>query len=512
MNPNMKTINRFISDCRKRLNQQIILEVLAEVCLVITLISCLISLVYIFRGYAVERLSILALLAPMLLATLVYYIRRKKCDAKASLFADDFFSLNNALSSARSFARLTDKGAFHEVHFQRTSQQCSELKSSAIPIQKPWQKIIAASLYLCLCLVLLTYEDSPEIAAQKAEQEKLLAITKEINNSLKKKVEELEKTLTKEEKDELNKSTLKEKITKLKSESDKLNHLKKLAAIEQDLKKLKDSLSTQDDRRLLEKLSDKLANSLKNKKLAEEFQKGQYGQAAKELGKLKMNDSDKLKSLAQKNKNLQELSKAMQKALKDLKLNKSELAKAMKKFNGQISKSAQISKDMKFQKGDSQDSKNQMMSLSNKALSELKNTLMRMQMKTQLNNKMNSLNQSLMQMQTSLAKSEMPPSSNKGAGSESPELKLENNGTLKGLDFQSLQAKAHIGQEGNSQFSKEQARSGSAQKSVNQRTVNQENLKRQVESYIKRADIPPDVHNIVKDYFNSLHNLEKQND
>ena len=509
----MQDINKFIADCRKRINQEIFLSALSTFMLTCAVLLCVLSLTYILRGYAVNPMTLLYPLPLAIIAILMRYSREKKCDAKASLFADEFFKLNNALTSARNFSQSSKEDPFHQIHFRRTSDQCRALSITEIPVEVPWKKIIATTLYVALCVIFMTYDDSPEVAFKKARDQKVLAISTQINKELNKKIDDLDESLNAEEKEEFKKSDIAKKVKELEAGKDKLEQLKKLSALEKSLKDFQNSLNNADDKRLMDKLSDKLSKSLKNKELAKNLEQGQYGKAAKGLEKLEMKDSDSLKALNQKSQNIKELSKAMQKALKDLKLNKSKLAQAMKDFSD---KNLKLSDKMcqmceNPDKGD-QDAKNMVLSQMNQSMSNMKSMLMQMQMKSDLNSKMDSLNSSLMQMQSSLAKEDMPPMGNKGAGSESPELKLENRGTLKGLDFNSLRAKGQVGEKGETQFSKEEAQSGSAQSGVTAKQINQENLKRQVESFIKRADIPPDVHNIVKEYFNSLHKAEGQHD
>lgn len=509
----MKDIHNFVEDCRKRMNQEILLSITSSFALFCAVLLCLLSLTYIFRGHAVNSVVLLYPLPFLLIAVFLRYKREKKCDAKASLFADEFFQLNNALSSARNFSQLESEDPFHQIHFRRTSAQCRSLCSSTIPVDVPWKKIVVSGLYIVLCLILLSYDDSPEVAAQKARDQKILAISTQINEELKKKVEELDEGLNAEEKDEFKKSNVAKKVKELEAGKDKLEQLKKLSSLEKSLKDFQGSLNNLDDKRLMDKLSEKLSKNLKAKELAKNLEQGQYGKAAQDLSKLEMKDSDSLKALNQKSQRIKELSKAMQKALKDLKFNKSKLAQSMKDFSD---KNLKLSDKMCQMcenpgKGD-KDAKNMVLSKMNQSLSNMKSMLMKMQMKSNLNSKMNSLNSSLMQMQSSLAKEDMPPMNNKGAGSDSPELKLENRGTLKGLDFNSLRAKGQVGEKGETQFSKEEAKSGTAQSAVAAKQINQENLKRQVESFTKRADIPPDVHNIVKEYFNSLHKAEGQHD
>ncbi|OVE82271.1 hypothetical protein BVY04_01420, partial [bacterium M21] len=185
---------------------------------------------------------------------------------------------------------------------------------------------------------LLTLEESQAlINARQTERESLL-ISERTQRDLEKELNELEREMDEDEKELLEKHRIKELIEKVKATPDPKEAMRQMAALEKELKRISDNLSTRQDERFLSDVGKNLSKSKETRKLANKLAQKKYKEAANELKKMKLNPNAKSKAIKEGMKGLSSLNRGLRKATKagspdsSMKADASELSKEIEEL------------------------------------------------------------------------------------------------------------------------------------------------------------------------------------
>jgi len=248
-------IDRFVAALRTRLNRFRFLDLLLRTLTILAAILLVVSLTYVLRGYAVPRGIYLPLLpAVPILAALSWFVSRRS-DDQAARFADDFFGLKDSVSSYWHFRREHRSGAVYELQGAGTAAKLEALSPDAVTYRWPKRLILTAIGLVALSSVLAFKTASPEILARLQVEAETTEKTAEINEFLEEMIEELrdEETVT-----ELDPNELREIVAQLKTTGDRNEALRQYAELERKMQEAARKLDQRRNETLLARVGEEL--------------------------------------------------------------------------------------------------------------------------------------------------------------------------------------------------------------------------------------------------------------
>ncbi len=462
-------------------------------------LCALISICFVVRGLKVDLYFLFIPLALFFLLFAGMFLRGKYNIERAAAFADEHYKLNNALLSMLEF-RKSQRSPFHSLHIKKTASECRQLSLDKINLHFPLKTFSAAIalslLSACLCAM-------PESQAEaKNGGEDIKICSEKINKKLKDELEQIKKELTEKEKKFLEKSKLSQRINALKKTGSKKEALRQYAELEKLIGGMREKAKLKINEKLLAKIAEELKKNKSTKSIGESFQQKKYSEAAQNLETLKneinkaskTNKVEKLKRLLNK---LKKLSKNIRKATQGEKCKSSELSDSAKRFCDSCDKLTKSMKDSKSEKSrlDTEDM--------DKALKKFLAAIKEHNAKKGFFAKMDTMKQAFLAAQCMMAGDSKDPKKGIGASEDNNPDKTFNTATKKNGYISNIQGKKGLGP---SEAQTEDAVSGSGASRL-KKTKAGSDYKIQVESFVKRDDIPESMKSGVKTYFSIIHKL-----
>ena len=537
-------IKKLIQSSQNQLNTSIFLRSV----LIGVIISCCVSLVYgmfyIMQGYAVHsNVYIVNVVLFFILVGLHFYFHFVN-QTKTAQIIDRKLNLKEGLLSHLGFlSKGLDSGVF-KLQEEKLINDVSKAEKNLFVY--PRKNLVVISLLLLISICLVGFIPESEVVTAKKKE---IVLTKKITSTnaeaLKKELEELEKSLTDEEKELLEKSKIIEAVKELDEKEDKEEAFSDLAKLEQELRKELKSESHQADLAMLKKLEEEALKDELTKSLGEDLKKKDFKEAAEELKKFEL-DEKQLKDLKEELKDKKELTKEEMKELKEKHLDKlaeklkemkalnksakkslskdgaknkdglagdlGELSEALEEFEGDLADLNDLEKGEKLSKEELEKLKEALKKCEkcagkcNSKMGKLGKNLKNMGVKQSYMDKLMAMKDKLDEAQMSLASGKVLVPSNGLEAGEGVDRSANGQKTEITDNGQFSQIKGEKG-EGKSLVAVEAAESGTGRSKI-QGKSNKKDFKTQTESFMNREDIPDDLKGGVKNYFNSIHNIE----
>lgn len=541
------TMNNEIKKVLRLSQNQINLSVLLRSVFVGVIVSCSICLVaniyFIVQGYAAQTyLYFINFGLFVLLATihfLIYFVNMPK----TAVIVDKAYNLKEGLLSHIGFQNKGLAAGVFKLQEDKLIADLSEVRGKSLFVM-PHKNLIWLSVMLLTSMCLVGFmPESERVASKKKQEEQMLKITAKNIEELNKALEELEKELTDEEKELLKKSKIIQAVKEIEENKNKEEAFSDLAKLEQELRKELKSDQFQANLATLKNLEEEALKFEETKELGEDLQKKDFKKAAEDLKKFEL-DEKLLKDLQEELKNKKELSKEEMKELKEKLANKvASQAKNMKALNKSVKKSlskenangkegvagelGELSEELSEIEGDLDKLAyiSKMEKLSKEELEELmKNCENCQNCSGDCNSKLDKLGKSLKKMgvqkgymdklfnmkeklnmaQMAVATESIMPGGKKPGEGVDRNLTGQKDSLKDNSQF--TQIKGQKG-EGAGLVSIEDAASGTGVSRVQGKATKVE-FKAQAESFMNREDIPDDLKGGVKNYFNSIHNID----
>lgn len=548
-------IDRFVSALRRRLNRFRFFDLLIRLVLVTGAGLFAVSLAYVGKGYAVPKVWHLGVAVGLPLALFLVWRWTRRNDEDAARFADRHFGLKDAVSSHRHFRRERRSGEVYDLQARETAALVEGLDLEKVSYSFP-RRLASATFVLALVCGLLAFKaPSPEVVERLRVAEETERKTEEINEFLQTLAEELEET---DDPKALDPKELKEWVAAVKETGDRNEALRQYAELERKMQEAARRLDQRREEHLLAKAGEELqkAEEQEPRALGRKLSEKKLREAADDLAKLSPKEADPEK-LDERRKELAKLKSAAQRmaaAAADASRSASsgssgkgaDAAKAsassgkggkgaaegqggagkggsggedgleelLSKLDQSVStldeSLAAASREKSAQGQCSSKTLGQCQSNRDDVLSNLKklsDSLCRSAARSECRSKLLSMCQKLGQCQGYLGESKFPSLSEclgqgKGIGNGSVESRREGGDTLAATG-QTSQLQGIKGQ-GPSETTVEAADDGDGVSSRRQSSGERE-FRQQVESFVLREDVPDDVKEGVKVYFERIH-------
>lgn len=536
------SIATFLHAVRKYLNRSLLVRGLF-VAIIVAASACIIwALAWRIFGYAAPFLGYLIATALTAITGLIVYRMKRYQEHGAALQADEHFHLKDALVSFLDFHQRQE----HEAEVYRLQQESVERSiaqhdaaaiASPLPRRRAW---ISAVLTLCAVgLALLPH--SAAVQDKISRESMTLARTEQIQEEMKEVIEEMIAAMDEKEKELVSPEKLREWVKDLDGTKDQREAMKKLAKFEQKVSEAMKGLEARKDEEILKlaaaeldasQMADakQLAKKLENKDF--ENAKQQLSDLKKEKPKdLKKMSPEEMKKLLENSKKMKEMSQRMANGARKRDFgNQAKQGKNGKNMKAADGKNAEDAQEMdqllqdledaaadadeqleELEEGDDMQAGEAMDKL-DKDLEKLGRRLGKLDAKQKARARMKALGKCAGQCQQfangqsqmlGLAQSQQPGGLKPGTGhsdakrNEKDERK--DNGNLTQLKGQQA--------EGPSRSSIEQAESGEG---VSGRAGSDKNrdFRKQTESLVQRDDVPEELKQGIREYFNRVHEVE----
>ena len=543
----MKPVDSFVLAVRRRLNRNRACRSILWVLICGGGVLLVIALIYVIRGYEVPRYWYGIGIAATALGAVTGALTHRASEAEAAAYADGFFNIKDAIVSSRRFAAEQKAGGYYDLQAGQTAGVVRPLDAKRVPFVWPQTLGACAAVLVMGCLLTAFKSTNQEILDRIAGEKQTEARLDEVKDELLKDVEELEKSTTsEEEKKELGADQLRELVKQLESTKDLAEALKQLANLERKLDNAAKALETKRDEQLLKKAGEELEKEEdpQARELAKKLKNEQFKDAAKDLAKMKPEDAKeaKDKKLTDKKKEAAKLkaaAKRMAAAARQQKSSQSKSSKENEDNNDEKSQNAKMSKaeeqddelaedleklemeadqydkDMeeleegeklgkidlaKLEKSDQDGEKLRM------RLDKMGDKLAKLGMKSDARKKLLSLSKKAGQCQgymqgqgLAASKGGLKPGNGTVDTSRDEKDELKDNGNTTQLK----------GQKGTGpSLTKIEAADDGTGTSHRKGEAKERAFKKQYESFVQREDVPEDVKDGVKQYFETLHTAE----
>ena len=532
-------IKHFLQSVRDRLNKALLFRTVQWSFLGTGIALLVIASVFIIFGRAVPTWIYFAgLFSAAVSVAAVWAIKRFDLDG-AGHFADSFFKLHDGVVSFTKFESQGKEGGFYDL-------QADQVEDCVRHTDNPEHIPLGLSRRVCtIALALMVaalstgfIDDSDAVKQRRLLHEQTLSKTQQVNDELKKELQDVLKELEKEQAEdpEAKKqlSELKKLVKELKITDDQKKALSQYAKLERKLHKMLNSTQQRKDELLLDRVGDKLKSIRDGRQLGNKLSQKDYKAVSEALKKFKQNPESKdTKEAKKKFAKLKNISQQMASAA----------ASSMSK-SSKNSKSSSLSKSQKTKSGqcalqenpsDNPDSPKslaeQMSQLSeaveiykksqckagckscNSQISKFSQSLAKLGNKRTMQMKMKSLSKKLGQCQSFMSNKQCQSISQcmgtkpggKGAGLGSVDSRTDkktpdnDNGNITSIQG--------IKGQGPSEVTTEEANSGTGSASGTAAS-RQLQYRKQAEAYIQRQDVPSEVKQGVKHYFENIHQTE----
>ena len=507
-----------------------------------------IALIYVGRGYEVPRYWYGIAAGATAIGGIAGALARRATVAEASEYADGFFKLKDIIVSRRRFESEQKAGGYYDLQAQQTVETVRPLDAKRVPFVWP-QKLAAVAFVLTMACALTAFKSTDQAILDRLDGERRTEARMEaVKDELLKAIEELEKSAdTEAEKKALDPDQLREFVKQLESTKDLAEALKQLANLERKLDNAAQALDQKRNEQLMKKVGEELEKEEdpQARELAKKLKNEQFKDAAKDVEKMKPEDAklSKDKKLSEKRKEAAKLKAAAKRMAAAARQQKSSQSKNSKEGgeNNEKSQSAQMSKaedrddelseeleklemeadeydqDMeeleegeklgkidlsKLEKSDQDGEKLR------GRLDKLGKGLSKMGMKSDAKKKLLSMSKKAGQCQGYMQNLAESPFANPGGlkpgdgtveSSRDQKDKLTDNGNTTQLK----------GQKGDGpSITKIEAADDGTGVAHRKAEAKERAFKKQFESFVQREDVPEDVKDGVKQYFESLHAAE----
>ena len=304
-------IERFVERVRTRLNRHRLWTTLVWTVAIAAGALVFIGLGYVLRGYAVPGGVIAAaVLAAALAGLIAWRLRLFSVDGAAGV-ADGFYRLHDAISSYLHFSRAGRRDGYYALQAEQTRGRVEPLDPQAMKYQPPRRGIALAACLVAIAVPLGLRGPSERVVLQQRLEAETIEATAVINEALAKTVDELrEESADANEEELLDPNKLRQWVDELRQTTDHKEALRQYAELERKLNEARLSVQNKRDEQLLARAAREMENTRETQPLADELKQKNYDGAAEQLEKMSPQKSSE--PLDQQRKQLARLKAAAQ--------------------------------------------------------------------------------------------------------------------------------------------------------------------------------------------------------
>jgi hypothetical protein len=279
-------IESFLAQVRSRLNRHRLWTTLVWVLAAAAAGLVVVGLWYALSGDAVPGAAIGWTLALAAAGCCVAAVLRRYSVEGAAQFADRLFRLHDSITSYLHFSRDGRRDGYYTLQAEQTRARVAELDANQIKYQPPRRGIAVAACLLAIAVPLSLRGPSEAVLRERRLAAETQLATEKINDQLAKAVEQLREEAPADEKELLNPNKLREWVKALKESSDQKEALRQYAELERKLNDARLAVQNKRDEQLLERAARELETTQETQPLAEPLAEKNYDKAAEQLEKM----------------------------------------------------------------------------------------------------------------------------------------------------------------------------------------------------------------------------------
>ena len=440
---------------------------------------------------------------------------------------DQAFGLADGVSAARAFEASEHEGGYYHLQKQWAQSAVSAVKVATLRPRTPrW--LAAAAVALPVTAVLLGFRPpAPEVLAAEAAAAHTLAFGAELNQGLKDEIQKHLDEATQEEREALEPESLTELAEKLELSEERADLMRQYAAMEQNLAERSAALQQKRAEQMLDDAAAKMAAAPSTSALALALQQKQYEKAAELLKQMQPDAKASPETQRQQLEKLKAAASQLGQAAKRFRAGRGasgssgrtdDLADQLATLSEQLDQDTQ-ELDQALKKATAEKKSGPLSEATKKKLSQcqgqcnstgngLQKKLSQLGGQRKARFRINLLRKTVSQCQGSCAGQCPSPFAKNGIKPGSASVDSPNNQ----LTPEGGNPDAITGQKGRgpSQTTVEEAASGTGVSGRQASGASPAQYSRQLESFVDRPDVPEEVKEGVKNYFQSLHQTPDQ--
>lgn len=492
MNPHHK-IKSFITAGHEHLNAVKRQRAGLWALLIFGFIALIVESIFIVRGYRVPRLILLIPLFISLVVASWMYIKTRYSNHQAIQKMDQFFQLKEGLVTANEQLNTSKKSAFRELQIQHTEKVLSQCDPLHLRTKIPKKMILLSAGLIVISLGLLWVEDSLAVQQARADDTAMLQLSADVIDEVEETFEEILNKADEETAALLENEKLKELIESMEAQTDRLVVMRKLSEIDQQIAKMQSEMDTRADENYLQELGEQLRQSKETASLGDALSQRDYRKAAAELNNMQLgenNSAKKQKNLESLGARIGEIEKTMSNSQSGSRRNAQELNRQIKKMSQEQKKEGTCSKECQCKL--------------NQSICKNKDGMQKLGARKEAESALDQLRKQLQQCQSAMEGRQPSNGLQAGNGVDRAFRSPDEQSPAIG-NFEQLSGQLN---EGESESVIEQAETGSGVTSESLQKNRPSEYKQQVETFVRREDIPEEVKQGVKIYFKQIHKME----
>lgn len=519
----MKTSDVLLS-IRARLNRATLWQALAWGLAIGGGVLLVTGLACIAQGYPLLSWCWLAASLAGALGFGVVYIRGRKSQDDAARFADGYFGLKDTLTSDLHFQREGKQGAFFDLVTQQAEATADRVSQEPLVLPKPRRLLMLGSVLVLAGFSLSFRSPSPEVIQRWQQEADTHLKTAEINDELKKQLEELKKSLG-DDNDLISKEDLKKWEQELRQTKDMKEAMRQYAMLERRIAEAEQKLNRREQEELARQAGEALQQDPATRQLGQQLSNKQFAEAAKQLASMQPQGAgsnpeterqqmEKMRSAAQRMGQVakdmmqrkQQSGASGEQSQNTLAQNMAALDDATRKLDDALKQAQQQQKQnpSEQQKKQSESQCKSCNSQCQSQLNKLCNSLSKMGQCRSMSQSLSKLSQCLSQCQSYMNGQCDKPGSKPGgkkAGQGTVESRRDERDALPfASDTMQIQ-----GQKGQGPSDKMTEAADSGDRTGSRRAGAKERAyQKQAESFVHREDVPAEVKEGVKNYFKTI--------
>ncbi len=525
-------IEAFLQAVRRRLDDGVRWRVISRTLLAGATAALVWALAWRVFGYAAPRPGYAVVAAVAVIAAIVWIMASRRNTRDAAHSADSVFNLKDGMISWLDFKSAGLDGEAYQLNERALVEQMETLDVTRVPAPKP-RKLLASGVAVALLAFGLALLPHGEAVRKRLAREQLASQrSAEIAKELEKAVEEIIETMSEEERELLAPKTLREWAKQIQATKDMRESEKQLARFEQQIAKAMQGLEARQDEAVLKLSAEELAKSsmADARKLGKNLEAKDFEKAAQNLNAIKPKAARKMtpEELAKLRKNAaksRDMAKRMadgarRKDFGNMKPGDDKNAKPGEKAMDEMleemdADAADLA--MELEESEFDEDAEAMAGKLEKGMGELGKRLGKLAARQKAKGKLNALRGGLGQarqfakgnaqslgLAQGNAQGNQPGGQQAGTGSDSSRRdqrdEFKDNGNM-------AQLKGQQNAEGPSSSTVESAESGSGV-AGRANVAKQREFKQQLESLVRRDDIPESLKLGVREYFEKVHGTE----
>jgi hypothetical protein len=308
----IESIDRFVKQVRERLNRYLWLDILIRCMATGGAVLILLGLSYILRGYHVPLFWYPIVLGLALVVAVGVWLCLRRSFDQAAQHADQHFQLKDTVRSYEGFSKLQRQGGVYDLQAAHTEAALGKVSVRTLKYKWPTRLTIVCALLIVSSLLLTLKADSARIIQQRDSAEQVLVQTAQINAEIKEALEQIKEEAESEEVEKLiAPKELEKMVDELERTSDLKDAMRQYAKLEKQLNTVLSKLEQRKDEQLYKKIGQTLQEQDDAKALGNKLVKRQYKEAAAELHKLKIDEKSSPENQRKQLDKLKSVSKAM---------------------------------------------------------------------------------------------------------------------------------------------------------------------------------------------------------